>query len=408
MFKVLFGIRYLKIVGMTFMLSLLFSITHAITILDDVYDISIEKPYSFHTSYTEYENNIFKSFASFDNIKLDNSNSVNSEKLISYYCLSVQLNWWVYKDLNVYSLDKSVFLYLMCSNINEKNIGFFDKTNPDMKSYLKVSKFNKLWLSVNEKDKGLVHLYVHDLFDNIINEYFNIKQAHVYWLETAKEEKKSIEEQANEFSSGYFLWVNICSNDDPNYSYKKTCIYLKDYMRSVKSMVNGLNILDVDKMYDDYLKKSKEPGFCEMWDPQNYNIILCGLWWKPGEKDFKTFVNLVYNELYYYNLFVQYYDHWLSKGDNSLAWSIWSLDLISTYSQQQKVKRILSENLKRSQDALGVSLKMLTDSYVTFPIHIWMLMYWETLSKFGKEISKIAPPIYTLYDKLRNVQCEKK
>jgi hypothetical protein len=44
-------------------------------------------------------------------------------------------------------------------------------------------------------------------------------------------------------------------------------------------MVNGLNILDVDKMYDDYLGIDEDPGFC---DPgPDYNIVLCGLRGKP-------------------------------------------------------------------------------------------------------------------------------
>jgi hypothetical protein len=57
-----------------------------------------------------------------------------------------------------------------------------------------------------------------------------------------------------------------------------------------------------------------------------------------------------------------------------------------------------------SKDALSLSLKMMRDTYMAFPFHIGFSMYQEDLDGFAKAVARIAPPIYTLYDKLRNVQ----
>jgi hypothetical protein len=51
-----------------------------------------------------------------------------------------------------------------------------------------------------------------------------------------------------------------------------------------------------------------------------------------------------------------------------------------------------------------MSIKMLREMYTTFPIHIWLLIYYEDLYRFRKELAKVVTPLYTLYDKLRNVQ----
>lgn len=402
MLKCLYRKKYLKILSVACLFSLFFSVASCDTI-KDINNIVLKKPYFLTTSPTDYQNKMFNSFSSFDNSR------PSLEKLIDYFCFSVLFNGGLY-DWLLYSPDKSSFLYLLCTNINSTYVDYFKKNNENYTTYFKTTDFDKLWLSVSKKNKALAYLYVHDIFNNVVNEYFNIKQAHIYGLETAKDDKKSIEAQANEFSSWYFLWMQICSNDNPTYSYKKTCNYLKQYMRSVKPMVNWLNILSIDKMYEDYSLKSdlkKNPKFCDVSDYTGYNTILCWLWWKPGEKDLNGFVNLVYNELYYYNLFVQYYGYRLDKEATSLGGSTSSVDIRTAYSEQKKKIKIMTANLEWSQTALGIGIRMLTDAYVTFPLHIGMLMYWENLTKFGKEIAKIYTPVYTLYDKLRNVQCQR-
>ena len=76
----------------------------------------------------------------------------------------------------------------------------------------------------------------------------------------------------------------------------------------------------------------------------------------------------------------------------------------SIYNNYTKIAKKLSSQYIRSKSASSLTFRMLRDMYTAFPFHIGMLMYKEDLDGFGKSLSAIAPPIYTLYDKFRNVQ----
>jgi len=49
-------------------------------------------------------------------------------------------------------------------------------------------------------------------------------------------------------------------------------------------------------------------------------------------------------------------------------------------------------------------MKSLREMAVTFPIHIGLLIYYEDLYRLRKELVKMVTPLYTLSEKLRNVQ----
>ena len=68
------------------------------------------------------------------------------------------------------------------------------------------------------------------------------------------------------------------------------------------------------------------------------------------------------------------------------------------------IAKSFSSQYTWSKDALSLSLRMMRDTYLAFPFHIGFLMYEEDLDGIGKILAKIEPPIYTIYDKLRNVQ----
>jgi hypothetical protein len=105
----------------------------------------------------------------------------------------------------------------------------------------------------------------------------------------------------------------------------------------------------------------------------------------------------VYNELFFYRLFVGYYLLELQKNPGILSQNVYN----TNYST---ITKKFSAKYHRSQDALSLSLRMLRDTYMAYPFHIGFLMYQERLDGFGKLLAKITTPIYTLYDKLRNVQ----
>lgn len=277
-------------------------------------------------------------------------------------------------------------------------------------------------MPVNKNENHLAYLYVDDLFNNIINEYFNIKQANIYGLVTDKVDTMKWEDQANQFSRLHFDGIEICNSADTNKLYaKKTCKYMTQYLKSAKKMFEKLNIINTTTLFADYkdLRKAndeKKPpvtNFCSSASvlQGDYQILPCGLRGDGAPTTMVPFVNLVYNEFFYYSLFVQYFSAWLQAESNNLNANSKTDAAASTMtiaSNQAKKALIMQNEFAWSRDALAMSIRVLRNAYVTYPIHIGLLMYREKLQDFGKVIAKIATPIYTLYDKFRNVQCPKK
>ena len=149
--------------------------------------------------------------------------------------------------------------------------------------------------------------------------------------------------------------------------------------------MSGGGILDSNKTAPD----------CSVKDG-TYNMLLCGLYGN-SVNSFTPFVNLTYNELFFYRLFVGYYLVVLQKNPGTLLHSSQNNNLSTL------AKKFSSEYI-RSKSALSLSFRMLRDLNMAFPFHVGFSMYQENLDGFGKQLARITLPIYTLYDKLRNVQ----
>jgi len=151
----------------------------------------------------------------------------------------------------------------------------------------------------------------------------------------------------------------------------------------------------VRKDQDKALKEFAKTQTCTAHD-DTYNILLCGLYGDTATP-MVSFVNLVYNEMYHYRLFVSYYSLSLQRNPGTLIKSSQNNDL-------NAIMKKFSSQYIRSKNALTLTFRMMRDTYLAFPFHIGFLMYQEDLDGFGELLAKIATPIYTLYDKLRNVQ----
>jgi len=389
-----------------------FSCVHANDV-SNVYIVAEKNfPFAIETSPDAYLNNFFKNFTISTNPAWDFSATSNLKSLLVSYCASVLINNTNHVNPDstfLFSSRQSAFVYLLCKNLHPDSSLFFTGRIENFATYFKESDFAKLDLPVKNDQQHLAYLYADDLFNSIIKEYFTIKQADVYGLQTDDAAKKSIEDQVNIFSAAYFKDINICKKSDPLWKYfPKTCTYMTQYLRNQRRMFKDLNILSSSGIYTDYVKIIKEtPDACsDLNKKDSYTIILCGLWWNPNEKNFSPFVNLIYNELFYYNLFVEYYALQVTKYpnlfyDEATMAGVWSIS-----AQQASYIGQMRSELFFSRQALKTSIRMLRNAYVTFPIHIWFLMYRESLQDFGLALAKIATPVYTLFgDKFKNVQC---
>ena len=82
-----------------------------------------------------------------------------------------------------------------------------------------------------------------------------------------------------------------------------------------------------------------------------------------------SFVDLLYNELYYYRQFVSIYTTKIKENPSfTLSYSFIN-------------KKFESEYLW-SKRAMSLSLRMMRDMYAAFPFHIGLSMYQERLNKF--------------------------
>lgn len=337
-----------------------------------------------------------------DSIEDKSTDREKFDEMVKYFCESI------WSD-DIYNSSESLFAYNICKDLNnpkkEGNSKFetskwFSET--PSASIIKFSQNNE-WNQTNSLDQYLPWFYyntegyVQKLFDSIIASYTSIYQASIYWYTNAPD--KSIEELIHQnFAKKHFItnpekweYIQICATDNEKYTYSKTCKKLKEYFYSAKNMINS----NTDNYLNDTNIYKTLPAKCEKnWK----NIISCWLYWWEIE----YFTNLVYNEMLFYALFVDYYSYLLeNKSDFKNADKSEFQDKIS---QNQKKIQTMNNNLERSRTATQTTIKMLKETQYSFPIHIWFLLYSEDIYKITSSMNKTLTPIYTLYDIFRNVQ----
>jgi hypothetical protein len=247
--------------------------------------------------------------------------------------------------------------------------------------------------------------YLPDILDNIFNDYFNIKQAWVYWLQTKDFTKETLDSQVNEFMKDYYIlgdknWAptTLCSD---NSQYQETCKTAKKFIQKANKLVSKIDVINNSGFLD------KALGLWEICNfdnntKENYNLLFC---WLYGDKvaPMSSFTNLLYNEMMYYRLFVWYY-LWNIKSNNKLLPNE-SLVLKNNY--RNYLEKTFNNRISQTQKTMSTTLRLITDMYTTYPLHIGFLMYHEKLLSFRWIVSKIYTPILTLHDKLQNVQDKK-
>ena len=79
-----------------------------------------------------------------------------------------------------------------------------------------------------------------------------------------------------------------------------------------------------------------------------------------------------------------------------------SPDVISRDIFEKKTR--FANELLWTQKAISSTIRSLRDVYAAFPLHLGFMLYQEDLMSFGKRLATLADPLYTLSDKLKNVQ----
>ena len=320
------------------------------------------------------------------------------EAVVDNFCDAVYSNPSFSNDEYVYNAEHSVFVYILCKKVNKSPTKF------NIQQYISGDEKKIDYCSSLDTDCDLASK-LPELFNMIITDYVNMKQANIYGLIGNFSTEKDMTDQINVFSQANFN-IELCNNEIR--SYDATCRTMKSYLKNARNLLSDVRIFNTSWILASVLPMAIENGkinrsetkqnrtknmenMC-MKQSADYNIFLC---WLYGDttSSMDSFINLVYNELFFYRLFMWDYLLSIQKYPKDIS--------KNTYAT---VSKKFSSEYNRSKEALSLSLRMMRDMYMAYPLHIGFLMYQEDLNGFGKLLAKITTPIYTLYDKLRNVQ----
>ncbi|MEI6426251.1 MAG: hypothetical protein WCO66_02750 [Candidatus Absconditabacteria bacterium] len=318
------------------------------------------------------------------------------------FCRSMTLgDPMIYTGLS-FNAKNSLFMYRLCSDIlpDEKitrGPGLSDTAETSYVFFQEMSDGTKVDTLKTRLPDPFYNTtkYTQELFDEIIQSYMSIYQASIYGKQG--DITLTNDELIASFSKRYFTFgkkdvVSICAKDK-DYKYPQTCKKMTSYLQDATNNLNSSkNIVNTSLLYTD-----KQTANCDQTN-NAYNTIACGVY----DGDMGKFVNLVYNELFFYTSFVQYYIYLLEKqpefktnaGDNAIEKAKDRNDEIA----------VIQQNLSDSRKAIKTSIRLLKELQMTFPMHIGLLMYTEAINTFVQGFNKTLIPIYTLGDIFRNVQ----
>ena len=372
----------------------------------------------FASEYSDYIKDISSEF----NMDLKNADIDHAvPKVIEKYCSTVLSKYSSFVD-NGYSYDarQSAFVYLLCKTVGKEG---WSSIKPE---YFSLSDFSVLGLqdipdenypidycSSMDNDCNLSSK-LPELFNMIVSDYVNMKQANIYGLVWNFSTEEDMEAQINIFSLAHFN-IKLCEKEERTYD--ATCRAMKWYLKNARNLLSDVRVFNISDILAvvkprvqlnaknvfeiPYSKTSILPAgslkdCASDKGTMDSDIFLCWLYGDTATS-IDSFTNLLYNELFFYRLFMADYLLNLQKHTSILSQNTY----VKNYST---ISKNFNSQYNRSKEALSLTLRMMRDTYTAYPLHIGFLMYQEDLKGFGRLLSKIATPIYTLYDKLRNVQ----
>lgn len=339
-----------------------------------------------------------------------------TKDLISQYCTALlwnQENWRVYfsrpnsegdRDWSqTFDSHQSLFVYLLCSSLSTGDVRWSD----DFPKVLKwdVVKLLKLQQRLNWKDKCSVEdgqnlddcdmsIYATEIFSAIMSDVFKIKYAQIFHVDSVESFQKDKKKRVWAFLSWYF------GMDDEKKVIKDfpdTVGVIDSNQQYYKSVLKSLKLLDNSK-----LAKMAEESWCPsdkviVWT----DFVACALhssqWnWSSSSPEFLT---LFYNEIMNYRIFVTYYYNWIQVKIKDQKLGQEEKDRWQT--KAEDIQFIADLQIKAAKE----TLRSFEELNMTYPLHIWLLLYQEKLREFrNKYLPSIVQQFYSLSEKLQNVQ----
>ena len=348
---------------------------------------------------------------------IPNNGNEDVRTLVKSFCNWVEEMRCEY-DGDFYDAKQSVFLNILCENVWASYWGaIIGKLKKSTFLQFKIYDYG-YWEDdeidseidqCNYKQIGMnwcnLAKFLPKIFDPLMNDFFNIRHASIFWVADYNDDFDKTE-VANQYSMKVLPWLSsqtnyklskwICSPETDYY--KKTCKYLKNYVKKVRKLINKTQIIDIKKLSEYGKDIDCENNFT--WD-----VLYCGLLWNTIKSD-TLFLNAVYNEYFWYSLFMSHYANMLASNSKyGDSWSSnWTKSVSNIIEDNIQKSASVSEQLAKSKQAISMSLIKLSQISTSFPLHLGFMMYQEDAKLFMNKVWKIYSPIRTLYDKLRNAQ----
>ncbi len=256
------------------------------------------------------------------------------------------------------------------------------------------------------------------IFSRIMNDHSILSIA--WWTFGLQKDKTSNEDIRNIFSNGYFGNVGKICGDEKTDAYlgtksssnSKTALcahpntanYLDSYINKLKQQQSKIQTLEVSA-----LQWQVDPKTCvtAWWvTGVQASLLLCSYNNSiPGDAG-PNQTNLRYNELLFYKTLVA----WLTTKLNDPNFGPIQIKASNTdesltpWSDNERLN--LQREIGLSEKAMTIMKQNIYNFRATFPLHIWLLAYYEDVVALRKSMAKMYTPIHQLYYKLRNVQAK--
>lgn len=330
----------------------------------------------------------------------------NRKEVISKFCSSIltivktstweEINlWWgIMADSGMkhYSPKKSLFLYNLCSIASDDfQWMFVDELKTVVNNTIQPTWECRPESWMNSCDFSML---LPSLFNWIMNDYSNIKLMSLFWSSD-----QDIHTSIVNFSDTYFgkwlCWDSIYLNPEPiEESANSFCSHPKTYklmFEYIKSVQN--------------LKNTKFVDYSKLLNQKNNFINLALVDASPNLalKNWDLFKDILFNELVFYNLFIVFYWNQISYNTALSPFQVTS-DIDSVIHESNAEYALLQKEISLSQQAIFQLDRLMANTYTSFPLHIWLMAYYEDVLNFRYQFAKIYTPVHQLYYKLQNVQ----
>ena len=352
----------------------------------------------------------------------------NLRDLLSLYCTSLLwdlAHWRIYYAepsqfsdswdwQQTFDSHQSLFVYALCSSFKDKDwktIFVPEWWDILWEAFLEWELVDTLKLHQRSWWKDLcsvsdseslsdcdMSIYATEIFTALMSDFFKIKYAQVLQVNTVKDYDARIPEIVEAFFDGYYYIID--KYEVLKALFPQTLDVLESNQKYYRNVLDSVNIIDNSK-FAELAENSDCPITGNM---VGMDFIACALhstqWkWMAIEPAFET---MFYNELMSYRIFMKYHSIWIEDKVKGMAVDKDSEKSVRIYESKDPDFQLYWDI---QLDSAKFALHKLEDFAMTYPLHIWLLLYQEKEKEYrDKYLSPIVTIFYSLSEKLQNVQ----